>query len=103
MGVQMILDMTITLGALLNAFVLLIGFVIAFTRIGGRIDLLAQRLGAVEDTLKGRADASERMAVIETRQATHGQMIASIQTEVTDMKRGRGFVIGPREFSGDHI
>jgi hypothetical protein len=103
MGVQMVLDLSVSLGALLNAAAIVVGFAIAFTRIGGRIDLLAQRLGSVEDTLKADRDKSERIAVIETLQATHAQMIASAQTEITDMKRGRGFVIGPREFSGDHV
>lgn len=45
----MTFDPTITSGAVLNAIVLLVGFVVAFTRIGGRIDLLAQRLKAVEE------------------------------------------------------
>ncbi len=94
----MTLDLSISVGALLNALMLLVGFVVAFTRIGGRIDLLAQRLGSVEDTMKATRDVSERIAVIETRQATHGQMIVAIQTDVADMKRGRGFVITPREF-----
>lgn len=99
----MTFDPTITFGALINAGVLMVGFVVAFTRIGGRIDLLSLRLGAVEESLKAQRDVSERLAIIETRQATHGQMIAAIQADIAEMKRGRGFVIGPREFSGDHL
>jgi hypothetical protein len=97
----MVLDMTVSLGSALNALALLIGLVMAFTKIGGRIDLLAQRVGSVEETLKASRAAAERMAVMETMQGTHGQMIATLQTDVADMKRGRGFVIGPREFSGN--
>lgn len=85
-------DPTITFGAVLNALVLLVGFAVAFTRIGGRIDLLSQRLGAVEDALKSHRDTSERLAIIETRQATHGQMIARCQEEVSELRHGRGFV-----------
>lgn len=96
----MTLDMTVSLGSMLNAAALLIGFVVAFTKINGRIDLLAQRLGSVEETLKASRAAAERMAVMETMQGTHGQMIAVIQADIADMKRGRGFVIGPREFAG---
>lgn len=92
-------DPTITTGAVLNAAVLLVGFVVAFTRIGGRIDLLAQRLSAVEEALKANRDVSERVAIIETRQATHGQMIAGIQTEVQELRHGRGFV-QQRSFGG---
>lgn len=86
------LDPTITFGAILNALVLLVGFVVAFTRIGGRIDLLTQRLVAVEEALKATRDVNERLAVIETRQATHGQLIAISQAELSDLRHGRGFV-----------
>lgn len=88
----MTFDGTITLGALLNAAVLIIGFTIAFTRIGGRIDLLAQRVNVIEDMLKSQRDVSERLAIIETRQATHGTLIANVQTELQDVRRGRGFI-----------
>ncbi len=44
----MTFDPTLSLGTLINAGVLLIGFVIAFARIGYRIDLLSQRLSAVK-------------------------------------------------------
>lgn len=88
----MTFDGTITLGALLNAAVLIIGFTIAFTRIGGRIDLLAQRVTSVEEVLTRQRDVSERLAVIETRQATHGTLIANAQTEIQDIRRGRGFI-----------
>ena len=88
----MTFDPTITFGAILNAGVLLVGFVVAFTRIGGRIDLLTQRLASVEDNLRATRDVSERLAVIETRQATHGQLIALGQREVSELRHGRGFV-----------
>lgn len=88
----MIFDPTITFGAILNASVLFIGFIVAFTRIGGRIDLLTQRLIAVEENLRNSRDVSERLAVIETRQGTHGQMIVNMQNDYADLKKGRGFV-----------
>lgn len=85
-------DGTITLGAILNAFVLVVGFTIAFTKLGGRIDVLNQRLTAVENYMKESRDYSARIAVIETRQATHGQFIAMVQQEMRDLKRGEGFI-----------
>lgn len=90
----MTFDPTITSGALMNALVLLIGFAIAFTKIGGRIDLLTQRLTAVEDALKAARDINERIAVIETRQGTHGQMIATCQVNIEELRHGRGFIQG---------
>lgn len=81
----MTVDPTITFGALLNAFVLLIGFVVAFTKLGGRLDLMSQRLTAVEEAIRSWRDVTERLAV-------HSQMIVGMQNDIRDMKHGRGFV-----------
>lgn len=99
----MTIDPTITWGALLNAAILFTGFVVAFTRIGGRIDLLTQRVKGVEDILtlrmesveekiRAQRDVSERLAVIETRQAADGHLIAGTQADIRDLKHGRGFI-----------
>lgn len=87
------LDPTITFGAILNAAVLLVGFIVAFTRIGGRIDLLTQRIGAVETSIAHNQNVSERLAIIETRQATHGQMISGAQDDIRELKHGEGFTL----------
>jgi hypothetical protein len=91
-------DGTITMGAVINALVLIVGFTIAFTRLGNRIDLLNQRLTAVENYMREARDTNARIAVIETRQATHGQFIALVQQEMRDLKHGDGFVIRGREY-----
>ena len=88
-------DPTVSLGALLNAGVLVVGFTVAFTRLGGRIDLLSQRVGAVEEYMRQARDFSSRIAVMETRQATHGQMIANTQQDLRELKHGDGFVMRP--------
>lgn len=93
----MTFDPTITFGAILNAAVLLVGFVVAFTRIGGRIDLLAQRLKAVEDTLKDTKDFEKRLTINEERITNHGRSITTIQQDVSDMRRGEGFIAGHRK------
>lgn len=36
-------------------------------------------------------------AVNETVSATHAQMIAGLQKDLADMRRGAGFISGPRE------
>lgn len=96
----MTLDPTITFGALLNAIVFIVGFTVAFTKIGGRIDLLAQRLGAVEATLLHQRDVAERLGIIEARQSSQGQTLAATQTEIADLRRGRGFIRG--EANGEY-
>lgn len=92
----MTFDPTLSLGTLVNAVVLLIGFVIAFARIGGRIDLLSQRLSAVEEALKAFGNVTARLAVIEALQGSHAQMIAALQKELSDVRHGDGFVRGSR-------
>ena len=93
----MTFDPSISFGALLNAAVLLVGFVVAFTRIGGRIDLLAQRLKAVEDTLKDTRDFEKRLTINEERITNHGRSITTIQEDVSDLRRGEGFITGHRK------
>lgn len=95
----MVIDTTINLGNILVAVFAIISFAVAFTKLGGRIDILAHRVKSVEDTLKthsesfkGYSDVSTRVAIIETRQATHGQLIANTQTEIQDIRHGRGFI-----------
>lgn len=93
----MTFDPSISFGALLNAAVLLVGFVVAFTRIGGRIDLLAQRLKAVEDTLKDTRDFEKRLTINEERITNHGRSITTIQEDVSHLRRGEGFITSHRK------
>jgi hypothetical protein len=86
----------ITYGAILNAVVLLVGFVGAFTRIGGRIDLLAQRLQSVEKKLDTAADHDKRVSILEERATNHAQMLTITQRDISDLRRGKGFITNNR-------
>ena len=92
----MTFDPSITLGAILNAAVLLVGFVVAFTRIGGRIDLLSLRLVSVEETVKGSSSTDKRLAIVEERQVNHGTNLTTVQRDISDLRRGKGFISGNR-------
>lgn len=92
----MTFDPSITLGALLNAGVLLIGFVVAFTRIGGRIDLLSLRLGSVEEALKNAKGVDSRIATVEERLTNHVSMLTTAQRDISDLRRGKGYITGNR-------
>lgn len=78
----MTFDPSISFGAILNAGVLLVGFVVAFTRVGGRIDLLAQRMESVEITLKDQKDYDKRLTIVER--------------DISDLRRGEGFITSHR-------
>ncbi len=92
----MTFDPSITLGAILNAAVLLVGFVVAFTRIGGRIDLLSLRLVSVEEAVKGSSSTDKRLAIVEERQVNHGTNLTTVQRDISDLRRGKGFISGNR-------
>jgi hypothetical protein len=93
----MTFDPTITGGSILQALVLLVGFAVAFTKIGGRIDLLAQRLKTVEEAIKKLSDNDTRVAILEERVTNHGKMIATNQLIIEDLRRGKGFIAGNRQ------
>lgn len=89
-------DPSITAGAILNAGVLLVGFVVAFTRIGGRIDLLSLRMAAVEDAVRASSDQDKRLATLEERLTNHVSMLTTAQRDISDLRRGKGFITSHR-------
>lgn len=107
----MAFDPTITFGAVLNAAVLLVGFVVAFTRIGGRLDLINQRmdlseqvqtnrLEAIEASLKSAAEDQRRLSTLEERLTNHVKMLTVLQRDVSDLRRGDGFIRSTRQQGG---
>lgn len=94
-----VLDPTISYGALINAGVILTGIVSAFfaikvtvTRLSGKIDLLDAKIENVKQDVSDMQAFNSRLSNIETRQATQGQMLATQDEDIRDMKHGRGFV-----------
>lgn len=93
----MTFDPSITLGAVLNAGVLLIGFVVAFTRIGGRIDLLSQRIETMEAAIREHKDFDKRLTTTEERLTNHVAMLTTVQRDLSDMRRGEGWITNHRK------
>lgn len=83
----MTFDPSISFGAILNAVALIIGFSIAFTRIGGRIDLLSQRLGSVEEVVKSTTAIRSEIAAMQER-------LTTAQRDITELRHGDGFITG---------
>ncbi|ETR75874.1 hypothetical protein X566_19100 [Afipia sp. P52-10] len=71
---------------------------------GGRMDVLSQSVGAVEETLKGQGNVATRVAVLETQNAANSKLIANLSDEMADLRRGRGFVQsrGPGGIDGEY-
>ena len=93
----MTFDPTISFGAILNAIALSIGFVVAFTRLGGRLDLLTQRLETLEGSLKESRSVEKRVTITEERVTNHGRSISVLQRDVSSLRRGEGWIANRRE------
>src|SRR6266576_5934159 len=93
----MIFDPTISFGAILNALALFIGFVVAFVRIGGRLDLLTLRLGSVEKALHEASDQDRRIATLEGRVTNHIKLLTTAQRDISDLRHGEGFITSNRK------
>lgn len=107
----MVIDTTINLGNIVVALGAIVSFAVAFTRlggridllktdVGGRIDLLGQRVQGVEDRLKNQGDLSTRVAIVETRQAADSKLIADLSGAISDLRRGQGFIQAARQQGG---
>jgi hypothetical protein len=89
-------DPTVSWGAIINALVLLAGFIAAFTRIGGLIGLMNLRLERLEKAVEKLGDNNTRIAILEERVTNHGKMIATNQNIIEDLRHGNGFGAGAR-------
>lgn len=98
----MTFDPTITIGAVLIV-ISQIGTMFWFAaRMDKRIDLLAvhvdnlgKRVDAQAETIKEYTRIGERFAVLEGRMAV-------IQQEISDLRRGEGFIRGHRGVDGEY-
>lgn len=101
------IDLSINLTSIISLGVALVTFVTAFNRLTGRIDLhtatmngkftvIENRLGSVEETMRDNKATNERLAVIEVRQNTQAQMLASASVDIHDLRTGKGWIEEPR-------
>ncbi len=89
-------DPTISLGSIL----ILVGniglFLIYIIRLEGKINLLTFRTSTVEQTVKALAQTDSRLATIDERIASHGKMLATAQSDISDLRKGKGWIQGPQ-------
>lgn len=81
---------------------------IAWTKFGGRMDMLEWRVKAVEDTLERITTVLEKFTTNETELALLKQHVAAIQTDLTTLhetveglRKGEGFIQSPRRSNMD--
>lgn len=99
----MTFDPTINAGNLIVVALALIGLIAGWYKFGGRLDMLEYRVKSIEDTLKIIATAIEKQNANEKQLALVGAEVAALQgnfavlsKEVSDLRRGEGFIQSPR-------
>lgn len=108
----MIFDATISAGNLITivfgAVVWAITLAVAWTKFGGRMDMLEFRVELVEKTLVRIAEVLEKFNVNEREVALMKQEVSALQVDystlhatVEGLRRGEGFIQAPRRANID--
>ena len=92
----MTFDPTISLGSILILVGNIALFLIYIIRLEGKINLLTLRTTTLEQTLKALAQTDSRLAIIDERIANHGKMLATAQGDISDLRKGKGWIQGPQ-------
>ena len=66
---------------LFNVVVVIVTVTIAVTKLGGKIDVVNTRLGAVEKDVVELKNSDRRLLVMEERQTNHAKMISIVQED----------------------
>jgi predicted nucleic acid-binding Zn-ribbon protein len=75
-----------------NLAAYIVTIAIAFTKLGGRMDVMSSRLKTVEDDLRELAATDRRLSVIEERQTNHARMQTQLMDEIQHLRKGEGFI-----------
>lgn len=108
------IDWSIRTGDLISLFGFLVGGAVFFFGLRQRIELVAQRLGFLEDTYKRETDAQNhkidtqsqeisklgelliQMGRYEERMLHYDERFILMKKEIEDLRHGQGFINGPR-------
>lgn len=89
-------DPTVTLGALLNLGGIVSVGLIYLIRMEGKMNVFAVRIGKLEETVSALVKTDVRLATIEERLKNHVAMLTTVQRDVSDLRRGDGWITKPR-------
>lgn len=88
----MTFDPTFTASGVLIAITNLLFIVVYILRMEGSIKLLSQRLTGVESSIEALIKTDVRLATIEERLTNHVKMLTTAQQDISDLRRGDGFI-----------
>lgn len=104
----MIFEPTINAGNLIMIAMIAVSIVGGWYKFGGRLDIIEYRVKAIEDTLKtlsevlkSIANTDKQMAVLDSRQLAVESAVATLSKDVSDLRRGEGFIQTPRRGNVD--
>ena len=87
-------DPTITLGALLNLAGIVGVGLIYLIRMEGKLNLMTLRIGNLEKTVQQMNDVNARIGVLEERLKNPVAMLTVAIRDISDLRRGNGFIAG---------
>jgi hypothetical protein len=100
-GVQF--EMNINLGHMLTIGFGIVAFVLAWGKFSARLDMLELRVGTMEKALEKIATAllqigqnDKALGIMQSEQATMQNTLNLLQQQIEGLRRGEGFIAGPR-------
>lgn len=90
------LNPTVIFG-MFNLVAYVVTIAIAFTKLGGRMDVIVTRLTSVEVDVRSLGATDRRISVIEERQTSHARMITNVQDDIQALRKGDGFITSHRK------
>lgn len=90
----MTFDPTITLGAILNLGGIVGVALIYLVRMEGKMNLFGLRIKSLEESVAALIKTDIRLATIEERLTNHVSMLTTAQRDISDLRRGDGFIRG---------
>lgn len=102
-GGGIVIDTSINLTTIIAVVVWLVTIAIAWTKLGGRMDMLEFRIANIEEAIKKIADVFERQStnekqllVLQEQQATSAREISLMYSTIEQLRKGEGWITGPR-------
>jgi hypothetical protein len=104
----MTFEPTINAGNLIMIAMVAATIIGGWYKFGGRLDIIEYRVTAIEQTLKTLSDVlktiantDKEMAVLDQRQLAIEGTVSILSKEVSDLRRGDGFIQSPRRANVD--
>lgn len=98
----MIVDWTISIGAILQVASIIIGGLLALAALRASVSELQKDVSAMQIELKKMGDILTKMAVTESRLDNTDARLTIIERDVRDLRRGEGFIRGHRGIDGEY-